>query len=72
MKSSMKLSVRIYHSSDLQFYMCIWGIPGQIDQAETRLFLKVLFIEVCYRWLQKNDPYQFSDYLKFAPFEIVD
>ena len=38
------------------------GISRQIDQAETLTFFSS--IQVCYRWLQKKDLHQFSDFFE--------
>ena len=45
-------------------YVYIWGIPGRFDQAMTLTTFFFFFIQVCYRWPQKNDLQQFSDFFK--------
>ena len=45
-------------------FTCIWGIPRQIDQAETFIIFVFFYIQVCYKWPQKNYPRQFPDFFE--------
>ena len=52
-------TIYLYMYGALYIYISIGTV--QIDQVET---LTIFFIQVRYRWPQKNSPHQFSDFFE--------